>query len=156
MVSNLFRRHQSLANTMVADPEEAPDHSDCGEKLREYEEQLTYLSQQKELHSLALKEMYQFLIKLDTSVREEHKKLRTLIKMEQERSEQLIEITKDLWEIIESIDDGHGSANRLIDLTRDVEELTQLEVEVTDESENPAFQLANLEKFAPMMSAAAS
>lgn len=153
MVTNIFRRHQPQALADQPLPDTATRRSTCEEKLRDYEEQLAYLTQQKELHTLALKEMYQFLIKLDTSVREEHRRLHALIESEHERSEKLIEVTKGLWEIIEMMDNGESDTARLIDLTRDVEALAQFDVEVTDESNGDSPRARPLRKMAAAVGA---
>ena len=156
MVANLFHRDPKTVDTLDIESSEKSELSICEERLVAYEEQLSHLSQQKELHTLALKEMYQFLLKLDTSVREENKKLRALIKVQQERSEKLIEVTQGLWEIIETMDDNKEEASRLIDLTRNVEELARFEVEITDESQNTELDLSGLDAITPMMEAVTS
>ena len=122
-------------------------------RITELEEHLSHLTQQKELHTLALKEMYQFLCKLDASFREENQKVRALIKAEQERSSQLIEVTKGLWEIIEMMDNNDEEATRLINLTQNVEDLAQYDVEVSDESENQSLDRSLIDKLMPMVEA---
>ena len=97
--------------------------------------------------------MYQFLCKLDTNFRTENEHLRSLIKAEQERSAQLIEVTKGLWEIIEMMDNNSEESNRLINLTQNVEELAQFEVEITDESENESLDRSGIDKLMPMVEA---
>ena len=154
VAKNLFRprpaaAHQSRVST--ASPE-----TPCEKKLIDYEEQLAYLSQQKELHTLALKEMYQFLCKLDTSFRKENQKLRDLIDREQSRSEKLIEVTKGLWEIIELMDDGQPAQKAMASaLTREVEELANIEIEIMDESDSdlPGSIYPEIAQIAPMMAA---
>ena len=129
----------------------------CEQKLVEYEEQLAHLSQQKELHTLALKEMYQFLCKLDTSFREENQKLRDLIEIEQSRSAKLIEVTKGLWDIIELMDDGNPRPIELTaELSKEMEELRLIDVEITDESKSKlkkTSKFPHIDEIAPMMAA---
>lgn len=123
------------------------------DRVKDLEEHLTHLTQQKDLHTLALKEMYQFLCKLDANFRAENEHLRSLIRAEQERSAQLIEVTKGLWEIIEMMDNNSTESTRLIDLTQNVEELSQLEVEITDESENKTLDRSLIDRLMPMVEA---
>ena len=123
------------------------------DRINDLEEHLTHLTQQKDLHTLALKEMYQFLCKLDTNFRAENEQLRSLIKAEQQRSAQLIEVTKGLWEIIEMMDNNSEESSRLMTLTQNVEELAQFEVEVTDESENQNLDRSIIDKLMPMVEA---
>ena len=154
VTKKLFRRYQPGADVMQHDSEATPALTPCQEKILEYEEQLSHLSQQKELHTLALKEMYQFLCKLDTSFRTENQNLRDLIKIEQERSAKLIEVTKGLWEIIDLMDSGQSSdTEKLAGLTRDVEYLAQQEIEITDESESRSIDFPKIKDIAPMMEA---
>ena len=153
VTSKLFRLYQ---NTGDALPKETGAHQARTireNRIAELEEHLAHLTQQKDLHTLALKEMYQFLCKLDANFREENQKLRTMIKAEQERSSQLIEVTKGLWEIIEIMDNNNEEATRLINLTQNVEELSQYEVEVTDESENQSLDRTFIDKLMPMVEA---
>lgn len=123
------------------------------DRVKDLEEHLTHLTQQKDLHTLALKEMYQFLCKLDANFRAENEHLRSLIRAEQERSTQLIEVTKGLWEIIEMMDNNSAESSRLINLTQNVEELSQLEVEITDESENKTLDRSLIDRLMPMVEA---
>ncbi len=105
---------------------------------------------------MALKEMYQFLCKLDTSFREENQKLRELIAFEQERSAKLIEVTKGLWDIVELMDDGQpGPIDLAEELTREVKALENLEIEVSDESsdEEISNSFPKISDIAPMMEA---
>ena len=155
VAKNLFRpRHtMNIDDTLKQSADRTL--SPCEQKLIEYEEQLAHLSQQKELHTLALKEMYQFLCKLDTSFKEENQKLKDLIEIEQSRSAKLIEVTKGLWDIIELMDDGKpGPAYLAAALTKDVAALTNLEVEVSDESISAITKSSNfpqIEEMAPLM-----
>lgn len=154
VTKKLFRRYQPDADAMQHDSEATPALTPCQEKILEYEEQLSHLSQQKELHTLALKEMYQFLCKLDASFRAENQNLRDLIKIEQERSAKLIEVTKGLWEIIDLMDSGKGSdSKKLAGLTKDVAYLSQQEIEITDESESRSLDFPRINDIAPMMEA---
>jgi hypothetical protein len=101
---------QFLRKLMLGDTERPPaqdfsfDQTPCEDKLASCEVQIEHLQEQKELHARALKEMYQYLCKLDASFRAENKRLQAQLEEERERSNQLIEITKDLWEIIEQLD----------------------------------------------------
>ena len=157
VAKNLFRPRHALNRGDMLQQATNKTLSPCEQKLIEYEEQLAHLSKQKELHTLALKEMYQFLCKLDTSFKEENLKLKDLIEIEQSRSAKLIEVTKGLWDIVELMDDGKpGPANLAATLTREVKELTNLEIEVSDEShkvpvENSVFP--QIEEIAPSMAA---
>ena len=150
VTSKLFRLHQTNGNLAheVGPPPSGTGHNN---RIGELEEHLAHLTQQKDLHTLALKEMYQFLCKLDASFREENQKLRAMIKAEQERSSQLIEVTKGLWEIIEMMDNSNQEATPLINLTQNVEELAQFEVEVTDESENQSLDRSLIDQLMPMV-----
>ncbi len=153
VAKNLFRSRTVVSRNDTFKEETEKASTPCEQKLVEYEEQLTHLTQQKELHTLALKEMYQFLCKLDTSFKEENQKLRDLIDLEQSRSTKLIEVTKGLWDIIELMDDGRpGPVERAAELTREVEELSQLEVEISDESGDlMPTNFPMIEDIAPMM-----
>ncbi len=154
VAKKLFRRYQPGTDTLSNESEVTPALTPCQEKILEYEEQLSHLSQQKELHTLALKEMYQFLCKLDASFRAENQNLRDLIKVEQERSAKLIEVTKGLWEIIDLMDSGQSSdSEKLAGLTRDVEYLAQQDIEITDESESRSINFPHINDIAPMMEA---
>ena len=156
VAKNLFRPRQAVNRNDTFKPDSDPNASPCEQKLQEYEEQLTHLSQQKELHTMALKEMYQFLCKLDTSFREENQKLRDLIAFEQERSAKLIEVTKGLWDIVELMDDGQpGPIDLAEELTREVKALENLEIEVSDESteEDISNSFPKISDIAPMMEA---
>jgi hypothetical protein len=154
VTKKLFRRHQADENAMHGDASATPALTPCQEKILEYEEHLSYLSQQKELHTLALKEMYQFLCKLDSSFRAENQKLRDLIKIEQERSAKLIEVTKGLWEILDLIDSGRKEESpRLAGLTRDVEDLARMEKEVAEKTEHTALDFPHIKNILPMMEA---
>lgn len=154
VAKKLFRRYQPGTDTLPDESEVTPALTPCQEKILEYEEQLSHLSQQKELHTLALKEMYQFLCKLDASFRAENQNLRDLIKVEQERSAKLIEVTKGLWEIIDLMDSGQSSdSEKLAGLTRDVEYLAQQDIEITDESESRSLSFPRINDIAPMMEA---
>lgn len=135
VAKNLFRPRQAISRNESFQQATPKGPVSCEEKLAEYEEQLSHLSQQKELHTLALKEMYQFLCKMDTSFREENQKLRDLIEVEQSRSAKLIEVTKGLWDIVELMDDGKATPVDLTaEITKEVRELAKLEVEIMDES----------------------
>ena len=123
------------------------------ERINDLEEHLTHLTQQKDLHTLALKEMYQFLCKLDANFRAETEHLRSKLRAEQERSAQLIEVTKGLWEIIEMMDNNTEESTRLMSLTQNVEELAQFEVEITDESANKTLDRSPIDKIMPMVEA---
>lgn len=157
VAKNLFRPRQAISRNQSF--QEATPQSPVSpeQKLAEYEEQLSHLSQQKELHTLALKEMYQFLCKMDTSFREENQKLRDLIEVEQARSSKLIEVTKGLWDIVELIDDGKAtSVDLTAEITKEVRELAKLEVEILDESTPTLAEHNDLPKIsdmAPMMEA---
>ena len=162
VAKNLFRARHTMydSNNPLADvkpPSTKRAATPCEQKLKDYEEQLAHLSQQKELHTLALKEMYQFLCKLDTSFKEENQKLRDLIEIEQSRSAKLIEVTRGLWDIIELMDDGNP---RPVDLTeelsREMEELQAIDVEITDESDAVlpgSKKFPHIDEIAPMMAA---
>ena len=82
-------------------------------------------------------------------------KLKDLIEIEQSRSAKLIEVTKGLWDIIELMDDGKpGPAYLAAALTKDVAALTNLEVEVSDESISAITKSSNfpqIEEMAPLM-----
>lgn len=155
VAKNLFRPRQprQFKSESPSTPIDQP--STCEEKLAEYEEQLAHLSQQKELHTLALREMYQFLCKLDASFREENQKLKDLIAIEQARSAKLIEVTKGLWDIIELMDDGRpGPVDLAEELTREVRELANMEIEISDESESSyPDKFPSISEIAPMMEA---
>ena len=159
VTSKLFKLNQAPVTDLKKDrPSEAQPVSQRVRHIREdrmsdLEEHLTHLTQQKDLHTLALKEMYQFLCKLDANFRSENEHLRTLIKAEQERSAQLIEVTKGLWEIIEMMDNTSEESTRLINLTQNVEELAQFEVEITDESENKSLDRSAIDKLMPIVEA---
>lgn len=84
--------------------------SPCEEQLDACRTEIAHLQEQKVLHARALKEMYQYLTKLDASFRAENKRLQSLLDEERERSTQLIEITKDLWDLIEKMDAGDAVA----------------------------------------------
>lgn len=156
VAKNLFRPRQAVNRNDTFKQETDTKASLCEQKLLEYEEQLAHLSQQKELHTMALKEMYQFLCKLDNSFREENQKLRDLIELEQSRSAKLIEVTKGLWDIVELMDDGKpGPIDLAEELTREVKALENLEVEITDESKNlgVSSDFPKISDIAPMMEA---
>ena len=129
----------------------APTQKD--ERLQDLEEHLNHLTQQKDLHTLALKEMYQFLCKLDANFRAENEQLRSMIRAEQERSAQLIEVTKGLWEIIEMMDNNGADSYHRIHVNQNVEELAQIEVEITDESENKTLDRSAIDQLMPMVAA---
>ena len=124
------------------------------ERIQELEEHLAHLSQQKELHTLALKEMYQFLCKLDSTFKAENQRLHDLLVVEQQRSAQLIEVTKGLWEIIEMIDDNRQTTTRHSELLQEVEELTQYDVEISDESGTERPDRSRIDSLMPMVEAA--
>ncbi len=162
VAKNLFRTLHTMNGTNGSYPEvnipaAARPATPCEQKLVEYEEQLAHLSQQKELHTLALKEMYQFLCKLDSSFKEENQKLRDLIEIEQARSAKLIEVTKGLWDIIELMDDGNPRPIALTaELSKEMEELQLLDVEVSDESKatlSKKDKFPHIDEIAPMMAA---
>ena len=161
MVSKkLFRARHTLYDSNdtyagIKPPASTQAATPCEQKLSAYEAQLAHLSQQKELHTLALKEMYQFLCKLDTSFKAENQKLRALIEVEQSRSAKLIEVTRGLWDIIELMDDGNPRPLELTEeLSREMAELQLVDVEITDEStatqEN---NFPHIDEIAPMMAA---
>lgn len=152
VAKNLFRPRQAINRNDMFQQAPPVTPASYAQKQKEYEEQLAHLSQQKELHTLALKEMYQFICKLDTSFREENKKLREQIAVEQSRSAKLIEVTRGLWDIIELMDDGEPKPMDLAaELTREVKQLAALEVEISDESEAENFP--NVSEIAPMIAA---
>ena len=159
VTSKLFKLNQAqrseLKNTRKPDTSVTPQRVRPikENRINDLEEHLTHLTQQKDLHTLALKEMYQFLCKLDANFRSEHEHLLSLIKAEQERSAQLIEVTKGLWDIIEMMDNNSEESAGLIKLTRDVEELAQFEVEITDESENKSLDRSEIDRLMPMVEA---
>ncbi len=107
MTKNFLRKLMQADAAPETPAAESGELASCEEKLASCELQITHLQEQKELHARALKEMYQYLCKLDTSFRAENKRLQSQLEEERERSNQLIEITKDLWEIIEKLD-GNG------------------------------------------------
>ena len=107
MTKNFLRKLMQADAAPETPGIESGELASCEEKLASCELQITHLQEQKELHARALKEMYQYLCKLDTSFRAENKRLQSQLEEERERSNQLIEITKDLWEIIEKLD-GNG------------------------------------------------
>lgn len=155
LANNIFRPKKSELSSAVPEKVPANQLESYEQKLQDYEEQLAHLSQQKELHTLALKEMYQFLCKLDTSFKAEYKKLKDQIETEQVRSTKLIEITKGLWDIIELMDEEKPVEAEAF--SKEVSELTELEVEILDESDSPPLDLKSLPKIedlAPMMAAA--
>ena len=155
VAKNLFRPRQPRQFNNDAPSTSLSQPTTCEEKLAEYEEQLTHLSQQKELHTLALREMYQFLCKLDASFREENQKLKDMIEIEQARSAKLIEVTKGLWDIIELMDDGRpGPVDLAEELTREVRALANMEVEISDESETSySDKFPSISEIAPMLEA---
>jgi hypothetical protein len=107
MTKNFLRKliqADAAPETAVAQTGES---TSCEEKLAACELQIAHLQEQKDLHARALKEMYQYLCKLDVSFRADNKRLQSQLEEERERTNQLIEITKDLWEIIEKLD-GNG------------------------------------------------
>ena len=83
------------------------------EKLALYDEQLNQLAEQKNLHAQALKEMYQFLCKIDAHFRSEIQQLRDELQTEKQRSANLFEMTKDLWEIVEDMEEQKSTARIL-------------------------------------------
>lgn len=83
------------------------------EKLAFYEGQLSQLAEQKNLHAQALKEMYQFLCKIDAHFRSEIQQLRDELQTEKQRSANLFEMTKDLWEIVEDMEEEKSTARIL-------------------------------------------
>lgn len=159
VTSKLFKLNQAqrseLKNTRKPDAPGTPQRVRPVKenRINDLEEHLTHLTQQKDLHTLALKEMYQFLCKLDANFRSEQDHLLSLIKAEQERSAQLIEVTKGLWDIIEMMDNNSEESAGLIKLTRNVEELAQFEVEITDESENKSLDRSEIDRLMPMVEA---
>lgn len=157
VTSKLFRLNQPTGADLPKGPRDTPAippvQTRNENRIKELEEHLAHLTQQKDLHTLALKEMYQFLCKLDNSFRAENEKLRSLIKAEQERSSQLIDVTKGLWEIIEMMDNDKEESTRLINLTQNVEELSHFEVEITDESENQSLDRSLIDQLMPMVEA---
>ncbi len=151
VAKNLFRPRQAVNRNDMFQQAPATTPASYAQKQQEHEEQLAHLSQQKELHTLALKEMYQFICKLDNSFREENQKLRDQIAVEQNRSAKLIEVTKGLWDIIELMDDGEAKPLDLAEeLTREVKQLAALEVEISDESDD---NFPNVSDIAPMIAA---
>ncbi|MDZ4698151.1 MAG: hypothetical protein SH809_00480 [Rhodothermales bacterium] len=107
MTKNFLRKLMQADATPETPVAETGERASCEEKLASCELHITHLQEQKELHARALKEMYQYLCKLDVSFRAENKRLQSQLEEERERSNQLIEITTDLWEIIEKLD-GNG------------------------------------------------
>ena len=159
VTSKLFKLNQTqvtdLKNGRRLEAQKTPQRPRTvrEDRISDLEEHMTHLTQQKDLHTLALKEMYQFLCKLDANFRTENEQLRSMIKAEQVRSSQLIEVTKGLWEIIEMMDDNSEESSRLINLTQNVEELAQFEVEITDESENKTLDRSAIDTLMPMVEA---
>ncbi|MEZ4699280.1 MAG: DUF2046 domain-containing protein [Rhodothermales bacterium] len=107
MAMNFLRKLVSAEATPAQPSEIIDGTASCEDQLNACRTEIEHLQEQKELHARALKEMYQYLCKLDTSFRAENKRLQSQLEEERERSNQLIEITKDLWEIIEKLD-GNG------------------------------------------------
>lgn len=159
VTSKLFKLNQVPVSDIKQNRRPEPQHTQPParpaktDRVRDLEEHLAHLTRQKDLHTLALKEMYQFLCKLDANFRAENEHLRSLIKAEQERSAQLIEVTKGLWEIIEMMDNNTEESAKLMNLTQNVEELAQFEVEVSDESENEALDRSGIDKLMPFVEA---
>ena len=158
VTSKFFRTNHQVTNKLNTNPVDLhtshPQTSTPQDnRLSELEEHLAHLSQQKDLHTLALKEMYQFLCKMDATFRVENQKLHDMIRAEQQRSAQLIEVTKGLWDIIEMMDDAQEESSRLIDLTQEVEELAQFEVEITDESHRDLPDRSEIDKLMPIVEA---
>ena len=159
VTSKLFKLNQAQVTDFMSDRKSEPQSTTQRtrnlrqDRIRDLEEHLAHLTQQKDLHTLALKEMYQFLCKLDANFRAENEQLRSMIKAEQERSAQLIEVTKGLWEIIEMMDDHTEESPRLVSLTQNVEDLAQFEVEITDESENKTLDRSVIDRLMPMVEA---
>ncbi len=123
------------------------------ERMSDFEEHLAHLSKQKELHSLALKEMYQFLCKLDASYRAETQRLQELIKAEQNRSAKLVEITKGLWEIIEMMDKNAKEPVQLANLSKDIERFNAVENEAVGASNRAFADRRPIDEIMPMVGA---
>ena len=75
-----FRKNKKTADNSVPGRDQRAKLSAHQELLYDVEERLMHLSRQKDLHGLALKEMYQFLRKLNASYTAEHKKLSVMLK----------------------------------------------------------------------------
>ncbi len=116
MTKNFLRK---LMNAEAApETEQIPlgENATCEEKLVACEQQIDQLREQKELHARALKEMYQYLCKLDASFKSENKRLQAQLEEERERSNQLIEITNELWDIIEKLDESGDATSEFFPL----------------------------------------
>ena len=109
MTKNFLRKLMSAEAAPETGPAPLGENATCEEKLAACEQQIDQLREQKELHARALKEMYQYLCKLDASFRSENKRLQAQLEEERERSNQLIDITNELWEIIEKLDESGAS-----------------------------------------------
>ena len=130
MPKTLFRRTRPndapAADREAAAPmgDQSPEHL-----FRIYQGQLEHLKKQKDLHALALKEMYQFMCKIETTYREENQKLQDQLREQQERSARLIEVTTGLWEIIEMLDGYQEASSRMKELNKEVKELAQMDMQ---------------------------